>query len=98
MNALRRVKGEPHERVRGHTRRRRPSRRQDPRIVDDLSLDLLRIAGHKLYAAKGVVALYIRRGTTIAPFLAGAGQERGLRPGTRTSQASSDSAKQPNSP
>jgi len=50
--------------------------------VDDLGLNLLSVAGHKLYAAKGVGALYIRRGTTIAPLLVGAGQESGLRPGT----------------
>jgi cysteine desulfurase len=50
--------------------------------VDDLGLDLLSVAGHKLYAAKGVGALYVRRGTTIAPLLVGAGQESGLRPGT----------------
>jgi cysteine desulfurase len=53
-----------------------------PVFVDRLGVDLLSIAGHKLYAPKGVGALYIRRGTTIAPVLVGAGQERGLRPGT----------------
>lgn len=50
--------------------------------VSDLGVDLLSIAGHKLYAPKGVGALYIRRGTAIRPLLVGAGQERGLRPGT----------------
>lgn len=50
--------------------------------VDDLGVDLLSVAGHKLYAPKGVGALYIRRGTCIAPFTLGAGHERGLRPGT----------------
>ena len=53
-----------------------------PVSVDDLGVDLLSLAGHKLYAAKGVGALYIRRGTSIRPMLVGAGQERGLRPGT----------------
>lgn len=48
----------------------------------ELGVDLLSIAGHKLYAPKGVGALYVRRGVTIAPFLLGAGHERGLRPGT----------------
>lgn len=50
--------------------------------VDALDVDLLSVAGHKLYAPKGVGALYVRRGTPIAPVLRGAGQERGLRPGT----------------
>ena len=50
--------------------------------VDDLGADLLSIAGHKCYAPKGVGALYVRRGTSIAPVLVGAGQEHGLRPGT----------------
>ena len=53
-----------------------------PVSVDDLGVDLLSLAGHKLYAAKGVGALYIRHGTSIRPMLVGAGQERGLRPGT----------------
>jgi cysteine desulfurase len=53
-----------------------------PTGVDDLGVDLLSIAGHKLYAPKGVGALYVRRGTPIRPVLLGAGHERGLRPGT----------------
>lgn len=53
-----------------------------PVAVDALGVDLLTIAGHKLYAPKGVGALYIRAGTRIEPVLAGAGHERGLRPGT----------------
>jgi cysteine desulfurase len=48
----------------------------------EIGVDLLSLAGHKLYAPKGVGALYVRRGVTIAPFLLGAGHERGLRPGT----------------
>jgi cysteine desulfurase len=50
--------------------------------VDELGVDLLSIAGHKLYAPKGVGALYVRRGTKLAPLALGAGHERGLRPGT----------------
>jgi cysteine desulfurase len=53
-----------------------------PVHVDDLGVDLLSLAGHKLYAPKGVGALYIRAGTVLAPFTRGAGHERGLRPGT----------------
>jgi cysteine desulfurase len=53
-----------------------------PARVEDLGVDLLSVAGHKLYAPKGVGALYVRRGTPIRPVLLGAGHERGLRPGT----------------
>jgi cysteine desulfurase NifS/selenium donor protein len=50
--------------------------------VKDLGIDLLSIAGHKLYAPKGVGALYVRRGLQPDKIIFGAGQERGLRPGT----------------
>jgi cysteine desulfurase len=50
--------------------------------VNALGADLLSIAGHKLYAPKGVGVLYIRRGVDLPPLLLGAGQERGRRPGT----------------
>ncbi len=50
--------------------------------VDALGVDLLTIAGHKFYAPKGIGALYVRTGTSIAPALTGADHERGLRPGT----------------
>lgn len=53
-----------------------------PLSVDALGVDLLSIAGHKLYAPKGIGALFIRRGIAIDPVLRGAGQERGIRPGT----------------
>ena len=53
-----------------------------PVSVAELGVDLMSIAGHKLYAPKGVGALYHRRGTRLGPLLVGAGQERGLRPGT----------------
>ena len=47
-------------------------------------IDLLSISGHKLYAPKGVGALYVRRRprTRLAPLFSGGGQERGLRAGT----------------
>lgn len=50
--------------------------------VRELGVDLLSIAGHKLYAPKGIGALYIRRGLQPEKIIFGAGQERGLRPGT----------------
>ncbi len=50
--------------------------------VRELGADLASLAGHKLYAPKGVGALYVKRGTPIAPFALGAGHEHGLRPGT----------------
>lgn len=53
-----------------------------PTRVDDLGVDLLSIAGHKLYAPKGVGALYVRTGTPLENLMFGAGQERGVRPGT----------------
>ncbi len=53
-----------------------------PVKVDELGVDLLSIAGHKLYAPKGVGALFIRTGVELTPVLRGAAQERGLKPGT----------------
>jgi cysteine desulfurase len=52
--------------------------------VDELRVDLLSIAGHKLYAPKGVGALYVRDGTTIESLLHGAGHEGGRRAGTES--------------
>ncbi len=53
-----------------------------PLNVDELGVDLLTLAGHKLYAPKGVGVLYVRAGTPIRSVLHGAEQEHGLRPGT----------------
>jgi len=50
--------------------------------VREIEVDLLSVAGHKLYAPKGVGALYVKRGTPLVPFVLGASHERGLRPGT----------------
>ena len=53
-----------------------------PVDVDALGVDLLTVAGHKLYAPKGIGALYIRHGVEIVPLILGAGHERRLRAGT----------------
>lgn len=50
--------------------------------VEDLQVDFLTIAGHKLYAPKGIGALYIRNGIAIEPLIHGASQERKQRAGT----------------
>ena len=53
-----------------------------PVQVDELGVDLLSVAGHKLYAPKGIGALYVRSGVRLARLLHGASQEGGRRPGT----------------
>jgi cysteine desulfurase len=50
--------------------------------VNALGVDLLSLAGHKLYAPKGVGALFIRNGVALETFMHGAGQEMGRRAGT----------------
>src|SRR6266852_2587150 len=50
--------------------------------VDELGVDLLTVAGHKLYAPKGIGALYVRRGLQLEPLIYGGGQESGRRAGT----------------
>jgi cysteine desulfurase len=55
-----------------------------PTKVDTLGVDLLTIAGHKLYAPKGVGALYVRRGVMLEPLIHGAGHEHGRRAGTES--------------
>jgi len=47
-------------------------------------VDLLTIAGHKMYAPKGIGALYVRAGVRLEPLVYGGGQERGLRAGTES--------------
>jgi cysteine desulfurase len=53
-----------------------------PIDVAALGLDLMTVVGHKMYAPKGVAALYVRNGVELEPVVYGGGQERGLRAGT----------------
>ena len=53
-----------------------------PVRVDELGVDLLTVAGHKLYAPKGIGALYVRTGTRLEPLVHGARHESGRRAGT----------------
>jgi cysteine desulfurase len=55
-----------------------------PTRVDSLGVDLLTIAGHKLYAPKGIGALYVRSHATLEPLIHGANHERGRRAGTES--------------
>jgi cysteine desulfurase len=55
-----------------------------PASVDELGVDMLSVAGHKLYAPKGVGALYLRKGVRIEPLIHGAGHEGGRRAGTES--------------
>jgi cysteine desulfurase len=53
-----------------------------PVNVRELGVDFLTVAGHKLYAPKGVGVLFVRRGVTVEPLIHGAGHEGGRRAGT----------------
>jgi cysteine desulfurase len=53
-----------------------------PLNVRHIGVDYLSVAGHKLYAPKGIGALYCRKGAPLGQLIFGAGQEKGLRPGT----------------
>lgn len=53
-----------------------------PSYVDELDVDLLTVAGHKLYGPKGIGALFVREGVSLEPLLHGAAHENGMRGGT----------------
>jgi cysteine desulfurase len=53
-----------------------------PLDVHESDVDLLTIVGHKMYAPKGIGALYVRPGLPLEPLVYGGGQETGLRAGT----------------
>ena len=53
-----------------------------PVDVEDLGVDLLSVSAHKVHGPKGVGALFVRRGVSVAPQVYGGGQEHGLRSGT----------------
>jgi len=58
-----------------------------PVKVDDLSVDLLSLSGHKFYGPKGIGVLYIRKGVRIDKLLTGGAQERTMRGGTYNTPA-----------
>ncbi|MHB8858325.1 MAG: cysteine desulfurase family protein [Thermoleophilia bacterium] len=53
-----------------------------PARVDELNVDMLSVASHKLYGPKGMGALYVRDGVELKPLIHGAGHESGRRAGT----------------
>jgi cysteine desulfurase len=55
-----------------------------PTDVKQLGVALLSVAGHKVYAPKGVGALFVRRDVSLEPLIHGAGHERGRRAGTES--------------
>lgn len=52
--------------------------------INELGVDFLTVAGHKLYAPKGIGALFVRNGRRLTPLVHGAAQEMGLRAGTES--------------
>jgi cysteine desulfurase len=69
-----------------------------PIKVERLGVDLLAVAGHKMYAPQGIGALYVRSGVLLEPLVPGGGQERGLRAGTENVALAVGLALPPTSP
>lgn len=55
--------------------------------VDKYGIDMMSISGHKIYAPKGMGALYVKDGIELFPLFYGGGQEYGLRSGTENVSA-----------
>ena len=54
------------------------------KFFNELGIDFLSVAGHKIYGPKGIGVLYVREGMKMTPLLHGAGQEGGRRAGTES--------------
>lgn len=50
----------------------------------ELYADMISVSAHKVHGAKGVGALFLKKGVRLSPILYGGGQEKGLRPGTES--------------
>jgi cysteine desulfurase len=68
-----------------------------PLDVDGLDVDLLSVVGHKMYAPKGIAALYVRAGLELEPVVYGGGQEGTVVRGPRASRSSPPSERRPDS-
>lgn len=55
-----------------------------PIKANSMNADLISVSGHKVHAAKGVGALYVRKGVRVLPIVSGGKQEKGIRSGTES--------------